>query len=147
MKTQKRHCRNSRYIKCAKNVIVKICIYLASTKNDALQIAYLASLRCKSMPENAFDILKTVHLVKTQKRHCQNLRFIKYAKMALVKICTFSSLPQQSSFQQNESVKLLIRIQQANLLPPKSQFNPVWSRKVLISLIHFVGMNFVVETN
>ena len=28
---------------------------------------YLASIRCKSMPENAFDILQTIHLVKTQK--------------------------------------------------------------------------------
>ena len=64
--------------------------HLANTKNDALLIAYLASMRCKSMPENAFDILQTVHLVKTQKRHCQNLRFIKCAKMVLVKICTFS---------------------------------------------------------
>ena len=54
--------------------------HLANTKNDALQIAYLASMRCKSMPENAFDILQTVHLVKTQKRHCQILRFIKCAK-------------------------------------------------------------------
>ena len=47
----------------------------------------LASMRCKSMPENAVDILQTVHLVKTrkndtakicnslnvQKCHCQNL--------------------------------------------------------------------------
>ena len=41
--------------------------HLANTKNDALQLAYLASMRCKSMPENAFDILQTVHLVKTQK--------------------------------------------------------------------------------
>ena len=64
--------------------------HLANTKNDALQLAYLASMRCKSMPENAFDILQTVHLVKTQKRHCQNLQFIKCAKTALVKICTFS---------------------------------------------------------
>ena len=64
--------------------------YLANTKNDALQISYLASMRFKSMPENAFDILQTVHSMKTQKRHCQNLRFIKCAKMALVKICTFS---------------------------------------------------------
>ena len=33
--------------------------YLANNlqKKDALQIAYLASMRCKSMPENAFDIL------------------------------------------------------------------------------------------
>ena len=30
--------------------------HLAITKNDALQIAYLASVCCKSMPENAFDI-------------------------------------------------------------------------------------------
>ena len=59
--------------------------HLANTKNDALRIAYLASMRCKSMPENEFDILKTVHLAKTQKRHCQNLRFIKCAKMTLSK--------------------------------------------------------------
>ena len=30
--------------------------HLSNTKNDAIQIAYLASMRCKSMPENAFDI-------------------------------------------------------------------------------------------
>ena len=47
--------------------------HLANTKNEALQVAYLASMRCRSMPENAFDILQTVHSVKTQKRHCQNL--------------------------------------------------------------------------
>ena len=64
--------------------------HLANTKNDASQIAYLASMRYKSMPENAFDILQAVRLVKTQKRHCQNLRFNKCAKVALVKICTFS---------------------------------------------------------
>ena len=58
----------------------------ANTKNDALQIASLTNMRSKSMPENAFDILQTVYLVKTQKRHCQNLRFIECAKMALVKI-------------------------------------------------------------
>ena len=52
-------------------------VHLANTKNDALQIAYLASMRCKSMPENVFDILQTVHLVKTQKQHCQSLQFIK----------------------------------------------------------------------
>ena len=72
-----------------KNVLVKICTF-SKYDNNALQIAYLASMLCRSMPENAFDILQTVHLVKTQKRHCQNLRFIKCAKMALVKICTFS---------------------------------------------------------
>ena len=64
--------------------------HLANTKNDALQIAYLASMCCKSMPKNAFDILQTVYLVKTQKRHCQNLRFIKMCKNVFVKICTFS---------------------------------------------------------
>ena len=47
--------------------------HIANAKNDALQIAYSASMRCKSMPENAFDILQTVHSMKTQKRHCQNL--------------------------------------------------------------------------
>ena len=88
VKTQKRHCQNSQYIKCAKMSLTKFA-HLANTKNDALQIAYLASMHCKSMPENAFDILQIVHLVKTQKRHCQNLRFVKYAKMAFVKICTF----------------------------------------------------------
>ena len=41
--------------------------HLANTKHDALQIAYLASMRCKSLPEDAFDILQTVHLVKRQK--------------------------------------------------------------------------------
>ena len=50
--------------------------HLANTKTDASQIAYLARMRCKLMSENAFDISKTVYLVKTQ-RHCQNLRFIK----------------------------------------------------------------------
>ena len=75
--------------KCAKMSLSKF-VHLANTKNDALQIAYLANMRCKSMLENAFDILQTLHLVKTQKRHCQNLRFNKRAKMALVKICTFS---------------------------------------------------------
>ena len=45
--------------------------HLANTKNDIQQIAYLASMRCKSMSKNAFQILQTVHLVKTQKRHCQ----------------------------------------------------------------------------
>ena len=64
--------------------------HLANAKNDTQQIAYLASMRCKSMSKNAFQILQTVHLVKTQKRQCQNLRFIKCAKMVLVKICTFS---------------------------------------------------------
>ena len=37
------------------------------------KFAHLARMRCKSMSENAFDILQTVHLVKTQKRHCRNL--------------------------------------------------------------------------
>ena len=59
--------------------------HLANTKNDPLQIAYLASMCCKSMPKNAFDILQTVYLVKTQKRHCQNLRFIECAKWYLSK--------------------------------------------------------------
>ena len=89
VKTLERHCQNSRYIKCAKMSLSKFA-HLATTKNDALQIAYLASMRCKSMSENVLDIIQTVHLMKTQKRHCQNLRFIKCAKMALVKICTFS---------------------------------------------------------
>ena len=31
--------------------------HLANTKNDPLQIAYLVSMRCKSTPQNAFDIL------------------------------------------------------------------------------------------
>ena len=79
--------------------------HLANTKNDIQKIAYLAGPCCKSMSKNAFQILQNEYFVKTQKRHCQNLRFIKCAKMALVKICTFSSLPQQSSFQQNESAK------------------------------------------
>ena len=76
IKTQKRHCQNSLYIKCAKMSLSKFA-HLVNTKNDALQLAYLASMRCKSMPENAFDILQTVHLVKTQKRQYQNLQFIK----------------------------------------------------------------------
>ena len=66
VKTQKRHCQNSRYIKCTKMSLSKFA-HLPNTKNDEIQIAYLASMRCKSMPENAFDILQTVHLVKTQK--------------------------------------------------------------------------------
>ena len=60
-------------------------------------------MHCKSMSKNAFDVLRNAYFVKAQKRLCQNLRFIKCAKIALVQICTFSSLPQQSSFQQNES--------------------------------------------
>ena len=32
--------------------------HLANTKTDQLQIAYLASMHCKSMPD-AFDILKS----------------------------------------------------------------------------------------
>ena len=68
-----------------KNVIVKICIYLANTKNDALQIAYLVSARCKSMPKNAFDILQNAYFVKTQKRHCQNLRLLNVQKWYLSK--------------------------------------------------------------
>ena len=104
VKTQKRHCQNLRFIKCAKMSLSKFA-HLANTKNDIQKIAYLAGRRCKSMSKNAFQILQNEYLVKTQKRHCQNLRFIKCAKMALVKICTFSSLPQQSSFQQNESAK------------------------------------------
>ena len=59
--------------------------HLENTKNDPLQIAYLASMHCKSMPENAFDILKTVLLVKMQKRHCQNLRFNNVQKWHLLK--------------------------------------------------------------
>ena len=39
--------------------------HLANTKNDTLQIAYLANMLRKSIPENAFDILQTEHLVKT----------------------------------------------------------------------------------
>ena len=66
-KNTKRYCQNSRHIKCAKMSLSKFA-HLANTKNDALQTACLASMRFKSMPENAFDILKTVHLVKTQKR-------------------------------------------------------------------------------
>ena len=58
--------------------------HLANSKNDALQIAYFASMRCKSMPKTAFDILQTVHSVKTQKRYCQSLRFIKCTKTVLV---------------------------------------------------------------
>ena len=50
-KNTKRHYQNSRHIKCAKMSLSKF--------------AYLASMPCKSMPENAFDISKTVHLVKT----------------------------------------------------------------------------------
>ena len=93
-----------RYIKCAKTSLSKFA-HLANTKNDIQQIAYLAGPRSKSMSKNAFQILQNEYLVKTQKPHCQNLRFIECAKMALVKVCTFSLLPQQSSFQQNESAK------------------------------------------
>ena len=71
-------------MKCAKMSLSKFA-HLANTTNDALQIAYLASTRCKSMPENAFDSLQTVHLVKTQKRHCQNLRLLNVQKWHLSK--------------------------------------------------------------
>ena len=49
------------------------------------KFAYLAGVRCRSMPENVFNILKTVYLVKTQKQHCQNLRFLNVQKWYLSK--------------------------------------------------------------
>ena len=83
-------------------------------------------MRCKSKSKNAFNILQN-------------------AKMVLVKICIFSLLPQQSSFQQNETA-LLCDLTGFNWLLGGSQR---LACGILISslLINFVGMNFVVLAN
>ena len=74
---------------CQKCVLIK-CTNLTLPKFAISEIAKMSLVKIAHLLNWQNYSCQSAYLVKTQKRQCQNLRYIKRAKNVIVKICTFS---------------------------------------------------------